>query len=330
MKRPKIRTLFDPLIRIENKGRKFQKLGFLICRNFTALLPQTILRSTLQRFFIANNLPVNAVLAESMLPTIELLYVATKKDFEILASTIEVTLHTLSNYEVSRISIIAPGNQIQTLQSTLPRVKTPLVLIPESEFVSENQVRVLKNTFGERCGWVLQQILKISFIKKSSYAGVLVVDADTALLIQRRWLDASGIQVLCPTWENHAPYYEFLESHGIAKNPPRFTFVSHHMLFQPKIVNEILAMQEWTTTEKLVTSLLNSAKENEESPFSIDYELYAQHLYSAHPDKVVLEKWANFEAGTRDLAESTYDYAKRLTTYSQGKYASVSFHSYLS
>ena len=330
MERPKIRTLFDYLIRIQADGHKFQKIGLSICGTLGTLLTRTKLRSTLQRFITANDFPVNEVQADLIVPTIELLYVAAKKDFEILASTIQITLNSLANYEVSKISIIVPDNQVQILKSSLPSIETPLVVISESKFVSENQFKEIESAFGERYGWVLQQILKVSFVKESSYPGVLVVDADTALLIQRQWLDTSGIQILCPTWENHPPYYKFLEDHGIAHNPPEFTFVSHHMLFQPQILNEVLSLQGWTSTENLLRSLLNSERVNENSPFSIDYELYAQYLYSAHPKKVVLEKWANFEAPNKQPKESTFDYVRRITTDLRSNYASVSFHSYLS
>jgi hypothetical protein len=255
--------------------------------------------------------------------------VATAKDFEILKSTLSITLESLSNYQVSSVTIIVPDSQIKTLSDLLPKTESPVVILPESSLVSQIEIKLLKEFFGDRYGWVLQQILKMLFVKKSLFLGVLVVDADTALLTSRIWIDSNHRQVLCPTWENHAPYYKFLEKHGIPVNPPEFTFVSHHMLFQPMVLNEVLRLQGWDTTQKIIESLMSSTSTNENSPFSIDYELYAQYLYLHHPEKVVLEKWGNYEAKPRKSTASATEHAKSVISKSLGKYASVSFHSYL-
>ena len=326
----RIRTLFDPLIRIETRRQRLQWVGFRISGVLAFLLPSVRLRRSLRRFINANNLPLHVVHVNQVLPTIELLYVATKKDFEVLGATLEVTLNSLSNYRINKITIIVPEDHVQTLVNLLPEIDLTVEVVVESSLISQSLVHKLKESYGDRYGWVLQQILKLLFVKSSSEAGVLVVDADTALLLERNWIDSTGRQVLCPTWENHAPYYKFLEDHGIPVNPPKFTFVSHHMLFQPSVMRDILRLQGWTTTEELVDGLLNSKNAEENSPFSIDYELYAQYLFLVHPEKVILQKWANYEARSRNSSESIDDYTKRILSFSQSKYASVSFHSYLS
>lgn len=326
----KIRSVFDLLIRVQSNHRRLQQFSFLICKVVASLIPSKGKSRALRRFLNANNLPTYAAQSDQRLPAIEVLYVATEKDFEILKSTLSVTLKSLSNYQVSSVTIIVPDNQVKTILDLLPKTETPAVIVPEGSLVSHAEIKRLKEFFGDRYGWVLQQILKILFVRNSSYLGVLVVDADTALLTSRIWIDSNHRQVLCPTWENHAPYYKFLEEREIPVNPPKFTFVSHHMLFQPIFLNEILHLQGWDTTEKILESLISSTSAKENSPFSIDYELYAQYLYLNHPEKVVLEKWANYEAEPRKSSESLTEYAQRVTSRSLGKYASVSFHSYLS
>lgn len=330
MKQLKIRTIFDLLIRIETKHYRLQRLGFLFCGVLAFLLPSVRQRKSLQRFLNANNFPLRIFPGNQKLPGIEVLYVATKKDFDILKVTLGVTLNSLSNYQIKKITIIVPDNHVQSLVNFLPQIDLFVDVVAESTFVPQLLVQKLKESFGDRYGWVLQQILKLTFVKESSEAGVLVVDADTILFAQRNWIDTGGRQVLCPTWENHKPYYEFLEDHGIPVNPPKFSFVSHHMLFQPSILNEILCLQGWVTTEELVTSILNYKRGKENSPFSIDYELYAQYLFLVYPEKVILQKWANYEAGPRTSSENIAEYAQSVMSSCQSKYASVSFHSYLS
>jgi hypothetical protein len=306
-----------------------QELAFLFCKILALLLPSEKKRRSLRRFLRANSLPAISAQSDQKLPEIEVLYVATEKDFEILKSTLPLTLDSLSNYRINSVTIVVPDNQFLALSRLLLEVDSPVNVVSESSLVSQIHINQLQATFGERYGWVLQQILKLLFVKKSSNVGVLVVDADTALLTKRTWIDSNYRQVLCPTWENHDPYYQFLEEHGIPVNPPEFTFVSHHMLFQPNVLNEILTLQGWDTTEKMINNLLTSATAEENSPFSIDYELYAQYLYLVHPEKVLLEKWANYEASPRKSTESIAEHAKRISSRSLGKYASVSFHSYL-
>jgi hypothetical protein len=101
------------------------------------------------------------------------------------------------------------------------------------------------------------------------------------------------------------------------------------MLFQPQIMKEVLTNIGWTTPDLLVQDLISSTKNDENSPFSIDYELYAQYLLSVHPEKVLIEKWSNLEASDKKFSESSVDYSRRVSASAVGKYASVSFHSYL-
>jgi len=324
-----LRALLDLLIRIDSRGLGLKHVIRQLCKFLVILQPHSGLNQRLQRFLSVNELPIYPIKNHSNLPVIEILYVATKKDFEILKSTMLVTLNSLENYEISSISIIVPDAHIEVFEELLGISKITTRVIRESDYVSSIEVDALKKKFGKRYNWVLQQVLKISYVKESKSAGVMVVDADTALLHQRIWLDPNGRQVLCPTWENHFSYYKLLEELGVGVNPPAYTFVSHHMLFQPIIVNQILATLGWATNNELIEKITSYSYADEISPFSIDYELYAQYLYSVHPDKVFLEKWSNFEAGRKNHSESLSEYARRSILECTGKYASVSFHSYL-
>ncbi len=328
MKYHNFRTFLNPLVQINKKSLKLKYLLRILCKWLLLLQPNSNSSQRLKRFIDANQLPVSPIEFSSNNPTIDILYVATIKDFDVLISTISTTLRSLENYKINCVTIIVPDAHSYILKELLALSGIVTRVIPESTFVSNFQINALKERFGDRYGWALQQILKISYVKQSKSAGVMVVDADTALLHKRNWLDASGKQVLCPTWENHSSYYKFLEELGVGFNPPKFTFVSHHMLFQPIILNQILTSLGWNSNEKLINELISASFIDEVSPFSIDYELYAQYLYLVHPDKVVLEKWSNFEAHDRNASENLKDYVERFVSKCIGKYASVSFHSY--
>jgi hypothetical protein len=168
--------------------------------------------------------------------------------------------------------------------------------------------------------------LKIIHVFNSEFAGVFVVDADTVLIDKRNWFCQEGHQILTPSDEFNLSYYEFLSSVGIGTLKPEFTFVSHHMLMQPWVLREAFAFIGWRNSTDLLESIVSHNYLNEESPFSIDYEFYAQYMRVAYPDLVTLNKWSNFgvrrEVELKDLVESA------CSKYS-GKFSSISFHSYL-
>jgi len=323
--------VFNSVIRIDrlsviaNKFARFIVIIFWILRLFKKSKAPT----DLKRFFDVNKLKIQKIQTTPSAVNLELLYVATIKDFEVLAFTMPTTLDSMSNFSVSRISIIVPDEHFDTLMSSIPKLPVEINLILESSLISAVEAQKLKTHFNNRHGWVLQQVLKILFVSQSDSDGVLVVDADTTLLCQRNWLDLDGKQVLTPTWEFYPPYYKFLENHNLIEGVPSLTFVSHHMLFQPRVMNEIFIFLGWSTNQDIVKSLTSLSYEQEKSPFSIDYELYAQFLYRFYPEKVSLEKWGNLESLRKLRGESVEDFIRCVIAKSQGKYASVSFHSYL-
>lgn len=321
--------MFDYIIRIDRSELITTKLALLTITRGLVLFNKSKALLDLERFFRVNRLKIPKIQAIPNAATLELLYVATIKDFEVLALTIPTTLDSMSNFRISRISIIVPDEHLETLMSSIPKLPVEINLILESSLISAVEAQKLKEHFANRYGWVLQQVLKILFVSQSDSDGVLVVDADTALLCQRNWLDSGGKQVLTPTWEFHPPYYKFLEYHNLIEGVPGLTFVSHHMIFQPHVMNEIFVFLGWFTNLDIVKSLTSLSLEQENSPFSIDYELYAQYLYRFYPEKVSLEKWGNLESLRTLNHESVKDFIRCVIANSQGKYASVSFHSYL-
>lgn len=323
------RILLNSFTRLDRRRSFFSGILLFLISKILLIFPNLLFVKFLQRFLYANDLTPPETHPTDRIPSLELLYVATAKDFQILNLTISTTVDSLSNFHLSKISIIAPKAHIEALRHSLPELLVPVNLISEESLVSSLEIEELKKKFLERYGWVLQQLLKVLFVSQSESDGVLVVDADTALLCQRAWLDFSGLQVLTPTWEYHRPYYEFLQEYKIGKIPPDFTFVPHHMLFQPQIMREILDALRWTESKAIIRTLISSSQHQENSPFSIDYELYAQFLCSFYPEKVSLEKWGNFQSARRLKNGNLPDFIQYVIANSHGKYASVSFHSYL-
>jgi len=283
---------------------------------------------SLKRFFKSNRIiPDNTNANSDNLESFEILFVSTLKDFPLLPYALKSALETTSNFSIPRVTILTPDKYVDSLRDLLQDYDVSIQA--ESIYFDERTLRELKRTFQDRFGWVLQQLLKLKFVLQSESSGVLIIDSDTIILEPRYWLRKDGLQLLTPTWEYHAPYYRFLESVGIGGLNPEYTFVSHHMLMQPKMLEELFQYVGWNNVEDLTKLICSLPNIGEQSPFSLDYELYAQYLYQFHPDKILLGKWSNNAVALPSNKNDRKVKIEEKIENSRNKFASLSFHSYL-
>ena len=260
-------------------------------------------------------------------PPIEVLFVTTQKDFQVLRNAISFALEATTAHIKVDIVIIVPDHEVDLCRSTLGDFPSLISIIPESQYIDEMMRLTIRARFKNRAGWVIQQILKDLYVLSSKSLGVLIIDSDTLLLEKRLWVNNSGQQILLPTWEYHLPYYRFLARRGICKNWPKYTFVSHHMLMQPRILREAFVSAGWKSKEDLLESLVSQSEIEEQSPFCIEYELYGQFIYRNYPHLVKLEKWSNIGRSRDEIDFERI--AILIEREYRGKYASLSLHSYL-
>ena len=298
----------------------FLLIGNLLKRAFHPGSPSTSLR----RFLEVNSLYIpNESICHSI--EIELLFVATAKDFMTLPQSISCAVNSMRNYGVKKVSVIVPSSDVEACLTLTSDISSDISVIDEKSIVSENLIRMLEIKFGERSGWILQQLLKLLFVIKADVSGVMVVDSDTFLLKARDWLLEDGTQILTPTWEFNQPYYRNLNALGISEIDPKFTFVSHHMMMQPYILQGIFTKIGWNNASDVVNYLVSAQNSVSTSEYSIDYELYAQYMMNFFPGKVSLEKWSNLFYNTSQYV----DYTKICDKF-KGNFASVSLHKYQS
>jgi hypothetical protein len=276
----------------------------------------------LDRYLETSSLPfkTDVLPGTENVPAIEILFVCAKKDFEVLKRSIEFAVLATRRHSLRKISLVVPHSDIEeTKNMNLPR-ELNLEIISENTYLDDRQFDLLRNTFGSRSGWVIQQLLKLLHVSNSAAPGVLVCDADTILLGDRLWFDFNQNQILTPTWEYKKSYYQFLHRYGLADVRPKYTFVPHHMLMQPQFLLEARDFMKWDNTDAIISDLTNLDHGGDISPFCIEYELYAQFLFKNHPEKVLLSKWSNIGMSRRDfeLKQPNFD-----------DYASVSLHDYL-
>jgi hypothetical protein len=262
-------------------------------------------------------------------PTIEILFVAARKDFRTLELAINAAIETCRGM-ISRISIVVPDQDLahcKAIVASCASSEIEITIKSESSVLDVSLVKLIFSQFGARGGWILQQVLKLEYVRNSPSEGVLVIDADTVLVKNRTWLNTDGSQALMPSWEYHRPYFDFLSTLPPfnSKVPfyPRFSFVSHHMLMQPSIVKEIYRACDWNGPKNLVDYLCLRSNTNSQSPISIDYELYGHFLLLNHPEKVNLVKWGNTSTSY------TENISIELLNKRFSHFASISLHTYL-
>ena len=276
--------------------------------------------STLKNLIVSTSLDYGPECNEDFSDiNVGLLYVAHQKDFHNLEFSLKCAIDSLRQYSLVQITIIVPDSQIEACKSLLKNLEVKITIMAESEFMEKAEIAELQSKFIERRGWALQQILKLKFVMRSQINNWLVVDADTFLLRRRNWIDRSGRQILMQSWESHDPYYQFLEHAKLDINR-NFSFITHHMFYQKHLLCQALAEVGVHQQEQLVPLTLTSDS-NQNSGFSIDYELYGQYLLNYKPEFIRLEKWSNISIDEK--VPSTQ------IAQMERSYASVSLHDYL-
>jgi len=282
------------------------------------------IRTDISRFYAANSFSfTNEKINREGNISIDVLIVAAEKDFHKLQLVISHAQENLNVKSPNAMYIVVPhlamGHKVLSVLSKYDYIK----IVCEDSIVQKTVQDQIRSYYNSRYGWVLQQLLKIEFVKRSNAKGVLVLDADTILLKPRNWLDSASQQVLTPTWEYHLPYYEFLWDIGLTKRNIDFSFVPHHMLIQPKKLEQCLSYFGLSNLTQLLDLILKKEYVDQASPFSIDYEMYAQFMISFHPSEIILEKWANLQINQKVSQESISCYVAKY----RDDYASISFHS---
>lgn len=231
--------------------------------------------------------------APGTLPAIEVTIPCGPGDVDVLPLAVQGAFRGSSN-PIKTIRVVVPGH---IRPAVVKAVGSSAEVVDENDIVSPALVSRLARRFPARRNWVLQQLVKVASVLGSDSAGVMILDADTTLMSPRTWLTAAGTQILTPTIEWHAPYYNFLEDVSNGEWPcPEFSFVPHHMLCQPGVLVEILASVGLRSVDDLAQALGDESTHSTTSMFCVEYELYAQGLQALMPARAKLAKWSNRNA----------------------------------
>lgn len=125
------------------------------------------------------------------------------------------------------------------------------VALTKSESAAAEYLANKKN----RCGWYYQQLLKLyaPFVIPGISSNVLVVDADVIFLKPVAFQGPTGAPLFNVMFEYHREYFDHIRRFlpGLTRVLPHYSGISHHMLFQRPILQELFQTVEALHGEEL-------------------------------------------------------------------------------
>ena len=126
--------------------RKVEPFGifFILIKNIYASLINSPSRKVdLDRFIDANSLQFIACHSNANLE-LDILFVATDKDFPILKFSIKGALESLSNYSVKNLVVIVPSKQVQRCKEIVKEIGSGIEVVSEDEIVDFDSRKISK------------------------------------------------------------------------------------------------------------------------------------------------------------------------------------------
>lgn len=198
--------------------------------------------------------------------------------------------------EFTRKNIIGYRNiYIITSQSDLQL--DGCIMIPENIFPFTLETIGEYNIKRDRCGWYLQQLLKLyaGFIIPEILDKYLVLDADTFFLKPTMFYK-EGKCLYNYGVERNVPYFTHMQKlHPDLKRMDLYkSGICHHMMLETKYVSELFEMVETAHNDIFYNIFLKNVDIHENSGAS-EYEIYFNYMYYKHPTEIILRKlnWAN-------------------------------------
>ena len=257
---------------------------------------------------------------------ITIVCVVTNKDFLTLPDVLHSAIKAVGLNNLIGIRLIVPERHRSAicllLNESLP---VQIEIKTDEELMSNDQINQIRNHFGDKASWIIQQLLKFETVRILS-SNCLILDADTLILNDQYLKVINGIQPLTPTEEFHKPYYDFL-----IKISPFFanttnSFIPHHQIIQRDIFEEMCSFLELGNLQNLINLCIKNADIKEVSSLCIDYELYAQYLFRKSPNRYLLIKWSNISIPNHKF--EFYSKNKFVLIFLSKLYNSISFHSW--
>ena len=275
---------------------------------------------SVRNFLSSNSSPVLNGSCKESEHSLHVLIPFTKKDIPTLRLCLEGAVYATNHHSKVRFTLISDQQyRLEHLDDKFKALEVELTT--DEDFLGEEFVAQIKSNYSTRAGWLIQQIIKVEFAAKCSENLLLAIDSDTILLKKQQWCDSGGRQIFFESEEFHSAYYDFLSRVGF-RNLSKSSHITHHMIYQPSLVQRMLSSLEINSLSDWFC-LLEKTNSQIGSFASIDYEAYAQFLMDGFPDSWLLSKWSNLPLARHSDALNL-EYTRLQSLYPN--YNSISFH----
>jgi Family of unknown function (DUF6492) len=299
-------------------------IWFPIVKIANLIFPDKNKYRNIVRYLSATRIENDPLEVETSLPPIEVLLMAKAADLELLELAIAGVWNQSAN-EVSRVNVVVPEKDFEQISLRCANFELPITVINENQLIDEKIRNLIIRNRPDRYGWILQQVIAAKWLLTTESKFILLLDVDTVLVRKKIWVNASGVQLLMPTFEYNPEYYKFFEYKSALYKQKKRSFVSHHLLVDTDIFREIFQRFWSERLDYALEDAFNFSSANEYSPFDLKFEIYSYYLFAKFPHRVALCKWANY-AESRQVSRGM-DYETLTKEFAQ-EYNSVSFHHY--
>ena len=170
-----------------------------------------------------------------------------------------------------------------------------------SETIFPFSIQTIENIHGKssRCGWYLQQLIKLYFgiIVQGALDKYLVIDSDTHFIKPTRFIEMNK-SLYAYGSEYHKPYFEHMKllDPSFIKVDKERSGICHHMLFETIYINEIIQLVESKHDDTFYNVFIKKVDAtNFSNSGASEYELYYNYMLKFNPNKIKIRplKWDN-------------------------------------
>ena len=156
------------------------------------------------------------------------------------------------------------------------------------------------NGKNNRNGWYLQQLIKLyaGFVIEELLDDYLIIDADVFFLKPIYFYEDTKY-MFTSSDENHEPYFRhMLKLHPSFTKQIKKSGISHHMIFNKKIIKEMFNLVEDFHKKEFWIIFIEMVDEHTKHPINVsesgasEYELYFNYIIQYHRDKILVRKYS--------------------------------------
>jgi hypothetical protein len=249
---------------------------------------------------------------------IDVVIPSTPKDLEVLDACVEGIIANCARirdvYVVSKTQLTPSARWFDEALYPFSKKDVAYHLAKKDPILAD---KILNEEFS-RVGWYYQQLLKLyaPFAIPNISSNVLVLDSDTVFLKPVSFLNEENAGLYDPSSEYWMPYFYFSERllPGFRRLYPQYSGISHHMLFQRPVLEDLFACIEEIHEMPFWQAFCAMVDVNQLSPFSSgasEYELYFNFVFH-RTDQVEIRRLRRIDIPSlnkvAECIQNGYDY----------------------